>query len=330
MRILFFSDFHFHNWNYGAGIRDGYNTRLLSQVEVFKEIDASAIENNVDVMVFAGDMFHTHSRVDAAVLQQVSNAFRCRRWDGGNTHIMVGNHDMATKSGLIHSLEPFKFEFNVVDQPYVNRWAAMFPYTESQEQLEAWLKDVPDERVVVLHQGVGGVPVNSGFVLPNETLTPELVSRFRHTFTGHYHDHKHVNDKLTIIGAPQQHNWGDKGQKRGWLIYNDQTGEIKHFESNAPKFVEIEGMSTEGVSGNFVRIKNPQGNPEIIRDFLRESGALSVEFELPDTDKLDHFGLEYHNFQLEDVVKKYSTLNKLSKHEIEVGKQIRAGTYEAP
>ncbi|GAG32042.1 unnamed protein product, partial [marine sediment metagenome] len=117
-------------------------------------------------------------------------------------------------------------------------------------------------------------------------LTLDMIpDHVKHVFAGHYHTHTEVNDKFTIVGAAMQHNWGDAGKPRGWLVYDTDTNEVEFIESNHPKFVRISfsegllrGFSEGLVRGNFVRIENPIGDISPCREkLMKEYGARTVE-----------------------------------------------------
>ena len=135
-----------------------------------------------------------------------------------------------------------------------------------------------------MHQGISGVELNSkGFTL-DELLSPDMIPpNVLHAFCGHYHSFKRVNDQITIPGSPMQLNWGDKNESRGWLdvTVDGVNIDIKHIGSKAPKFIEIDtisSVSVEDISHNFLRVTSDTTNQDVTRQSLLEWGAESVEF----------------------------------------------------
>ena len=87
------------------------------------------------------------------------------------------------------------------------------------------------------------------------------------------------------------------------------------------------GDYKEKIEGNFIRVLNPQRTD--LNDYFKKRGALSVEYELPESIRgSNDLGYEYHNFQLDEVIKKYEEAHELTDHEKEIGRQIREGTYD--
>jgi DNA repair exonuclease SbcCD nuclease subunit len=338
MKFLVFSDTHLHNWQYGANYSNGWNSRLRAQAYVLGQMVDYCFNNHIEDVFFCGDLFHTHGKVDAACLQVASTLFSKLDSFGIRSVTLVGNHDIADKAGVINSLAWLRgYKFNIlVDEPYIYPGKFKFvalSYTENKETLQKFLSDVPPDHFVFMHQGVSGVPVGSDFVIPNEILTPDMIpSHVKHAFTGHYHTHKKVSDKLTIVGAPMQHTWADCGEDRGWLVVDSETGEYERVLSKAPRFVKTGPFEiNEGIEGNYIRVEYfvEPSDQEDSRKRLLQKGALSVEFsysnpEAPRIRSIQSDG----DFNLNTVIDKFQKTRGLDAKAIKIGEQLRQGTYE--
>ena len=73
MRVLIFSDLHLHNWPYGSTLVDGMNSRLKAQADVLDVIADASVD--ADHVVFCGDLFHTHGKMDASVMRVAYEGF---------------------------------------------------------------------------------------------------------------------------------------------------------------------------------------------------------------------------------------------------------------
>lgn len=331
MKILIFSDIHLHNWQYGATITNGMNSRLGYQEDVLNQIAMVAVKG-IDMLVFCGDLFHVHGRIDASVLKVASDFFNVITDLNIPVFVLVGNHDLALKDRSIHSLSWIK-DAHIINhatrKKYNDHEFAFMPYTESQEELERFLMGTSSESIVFLHQGVSGVPMGSGFVIPNEILTPQMVDRFRRVFTGHYHNHRRVSRNLTVIGATMQHTWADVGERRGWLIYDTEENKVRLYESDHPKFIEVkykENISDIPIKDNFVKVHGAPSDD--CRDLYCD--AISVELVKEEKETVDLGKFKNKNFRINETLQKYAEQNKLTERQIEVGKQIREGRYETP
>lgn len=338
MRCIVFSDLHLNLWRYGARIVDGRNTRLVDQQNVLSQMTAYAKTNGIKHVFFCGDFFHTHGRVETEVLRAGYESLESLR-SVVDLVFVVGNHDQATKSGDIHSMDLLRQYGPVVDTQMSFHIDGLdvhaHPYTEDEASLIRFFKNCSPYSVALVHQGVHDVPLNSkGFTL-NELLRPAMVPPSVTCFAGHYHDPLKVSDNLIIPGAPLQFNWSDKGGRRGWLDVTLGEGEIKmlHVESVAPQFVEVQadvlGEKDCNVGGNFVRVIASLAQPaEEIRKRATDMGALSVEVVTPtdpETTKVDDAGFDTVDKLFDEYVKTKS----LDEDTVKIGREIMDGSYVA-
>lgn len=347
MRILIFSDIHLHNWPYGSTLVDGMNSRLKAQADALNQIALASEE--ADHVVFCGDLFHTHGKIDAAVLKVAWEGFS-RIAEQSNTYIdvLVGNHDTSDKSMKVHDLhwmKAFNFAaspgqgniFRIIDRPIHNwkdapTWEDNFsflPYTEDKAVIEKFFSECGE--VCFMHQGVSEVPMGSGFLI-DEILTTDMIpSHVKHVFTGHYHQHNKVADNLTVVGSTMQHNWSDEGDPRGYVWYDTETGGIELRPLDAPMFETLHLNYTsaridehENVAGNFIRVTgHDTKNQEDIRKELTEAGALSVEF-VQETVDVKRLGTPStpDGFHLPSLVAEYEKQQEVDDERSKVGKEI--------
>ena len=124
MKILIFSDLHLHQWNYGATIVDGMNSRLKDQAKVMRQIANYINDNPMDACVFGGDLVHVHGKIDAAVLKVAYEGLEMisqHLKSPSDMYVLVGNHDTADKSMKVHSLHWVEaLGINCVDTPWHN------------------------------------------------------------------------------------------------------------------------------------------------------------------------------------------------------------------
>lgn len=105
MKILHFADLHIGVENYGKlNPETGLNARLEDFLNALDTIVVTAIEEQVDLVLFAGDAFkineptNTHQRVFAERIWKLSQS-------GIPTFLLIGNHDQTNKYGESHALD---------------------------------------------------------------------------------------------------------------------------------------------------------------------------------------------------------------------------------
>ena len=338
MRILVFSDLHLHNWPYGSTLLDGMNSRLLDGYNVMGQIAEYINDHPVDACVFGGDLFHTHGKIDSAVLKVAYEGLSrisqhlANPWD---MYVLVGNHDTSDKSMKVHNLHWVEaLGINVVDKPYYDYELSLLPYTEDKAVMQKFFKKAAEsvDTTCFMHQGISEVPMGSGFLI-NEIFTLDMIpDEIKHVYTGHYHEHTRVADNATIIGNTMPISWSDEGSTKGFLIVDTETGMIEQIETDAPRFVTydmINALRPERkrpvlIDGNFIRVTSYEDKfKDDIREELTEAGAGSVEFvaEKMDVKRLQtpSTGDEFH---LPSLVADYIKEQDVSEERSKVGKEI--------
>ncbi len=217
MRLVVFSDVHLHHWRHVS---------VSNQVLALYQVLDYCTENRIETLLFCGDFFHTHGKLHADLVSHFHYWLRTVQERGLRLITIAGNHDFADRSGAINGLGAINLLskgtlLSGPDTPAVEVDGVPFygiTYQDDASDLLWRLETVPTDAIVLLHQGVSGVELNSkGFTL-NEALTPAMIpSRILHAFSGHYHTTNYVSHNLTIPGALIQHTWQDAPDVRGFL-----------------------------------------------------------------------------------------------------------------
>lgn len=351
--FVVFSDLHLHQWQYGSTIVHGRNSRLVQQTKVVQSLHKYCLERDINEVVFCGDLFHT-STITAEVSKAAYEAFYPFYRDGFRMWFIVGNHDQVSRTGGTHALDWFRYTGTVIDtndgsdgvrlSGVAGRECLFVPYLDSREELEERLAHF-QSGFIFLHQGVGGVEVNSkGFTL-NEILTPDLIpSHCSMAFTGHYHSRRAVTSNLIIPGSTCQLNWGDEGEDRGWLevrMDGDSVKEVEFINSEASKFITINENQiaandpTLNLSGNFIRVMS-QGNysPEELQEFVLNNGAASVEIKravsTQVTSKFTAKSLPSFNEMVINYATRKEDEGVINAYDKEVGEALLREAYQIP
>lgn len=291
---LIFSDLHLHNWTYGSTVlENGINSRLQDQINVFNVLDNACKKYNISQVVFCGDLFHTPGKLDSDVVFAATVGFhKIANTTGNKPILLVGNHDFKSKDGVRNSPAFLFNTCNVVlpgmvySQDFDNDIRAGFiSFTDIPSRFNELLHQAIEQRpdFLFLHQGVKNVSVGSGFEIPNEILSSDMIPSTTLAFTGHYHRHTKVTPNLVIVGSPMQFTWGDTGDHRGYILLDENSGDWEHHPIlSTPRFEKVNNYDPVKINGNFIKME-VSSNDEIpeARTKLRELKARSVEFVLP-------------------------------------------------
>lgn len=249
-KFIVLSDIHLNLWAYGDA-----EDRLDDQIDAIDHTLQRAVEENVDAVLWTGDIFHTQGQVHTEVLRRLYGVLRTYQDELRDITIFLpGNHDMVYRNNSqAHALD-FLSAFGHL--PYLGggTWGAFylknmppiwaFPYTDVEEDLRRWLALFTnrDGDLLLMHQGVRGVEFQSkGFVLDEGLAADMIPPSVFHAFVGHCHSMRRVSSNMTVPGALQQHNFGDAGDPRGYLIaeYSDSGLTFQQVKVGSTVFVDV-------------------------------------------------------------------------------------------
>ncbi len=332
-KSLIFSDLHLNSWSYGSHITDnGFNSRLWQQWLAIEEMINDAEDQGCKFAYFCGDLTHTHGQVQTQVQVIATRLFKELRNRGIKIRAIPGNHDMYDRRGTIHSLS------FLADEEISGSWVdedqrvLALPYTTDEGVLKRFLSKAAgggESTLLLLHQGVSGLALASGFVL-DERLTPDMIPDNCRAFAGHYHQHAAVRPNLTVVGCLTPLNWSDIDASKGWLIWDRSTGDLEQkIQTASPEFVTHAGSDMSYV-GMFVRYTEPVHYSEqhAIREALIKEGALSVDFP---TMKIEN---TTDNIREGEGITAKHLADEFAKQVVgrrgDVGREVRAANYQIP
>ena len=338
-KCLIFSDLHLHPFSYGSHITDdGLNSRLAAQAKAADEMIEDAVNEGVTHAYFCGDLFHSHGNIPTQALMVAADMFTKIRNQGIAIRAIPGNHDQYDRQGRIHGLQFLPESERIghwVDQ---GQQVLSLPYTTDDDVLNRFLGEAAvagESTLLMLHQGVSGIPLSSGYVL-DERLTSDMIPDNCRAFTGHYHFHRAVTPKLTVVGNLTPLGWGDIDQPKGWVIWDRNTGALEQkFQTASPNFITwnqevAKWADANYLNRNFVRYTDPihYGEQPEIRERLLKEGALTVEFPSMKVEHEDDNIRGGENITAEHLAEEFD--KKTDGRRAEVGKEIRESTYAVP
>jgi len=281
MRWIVFSDLHIHA-HPDFDIQVGHSSsRLLDCLKVLDKVKEYYDREKCDGVIFTGDMFHTPRAVETSIYEP---AFKRLEQLTESVNIFVGiagNHDKSetSKGGPSHSsVYPVGRLSNshiVVKETESIRLKQTtihcLPYTKDAEEYTECVKRLKgrvkrDRHNIILTHCSLKEAVNG----PNEIRLKDAwsIKDLRNTadyiFCGHHHHPQRLNSRCLVVGSPIQHNMLDRGDRRGLVVYDDSTGEVKRiwlkfssfflYEITDPsQLPDISGFWTDKENG-YVRI----------------------------------------------------------------------------
>lgn len=272
--VVLFADLHCHPYKPYADIDDtGMNSRVKDAVACLEQITRYCEKNKPDLVLFAGDMFHTRGKLSVQAYNAVHNVLEEL---GQHTKLVMihGNHDQVDRGGADNSLEGLR---HVCTVPLYTGWHRVgannriydifcIPYSVDDSAVRTLIRDRPvahrkiaDTALLLGHVGIQGAKLGADFVFPSPydlTLDDLNLPEFDAAFLGHYHMHQQLAPNCWYIGAPMHHTWGDKGQRRGFMTYDVNTKMASHIELEFPQFVEIPTGQFNAPVGSYVKMQD--------------------------------------------------------------------------
>lgn len=203
-------------------------------------------ENTIDIIVFLGDILHTHERLHTVPFNIANNLFE-QISKLKPLYVLVGNHDYINNSQFLttnHWMNCFKNKNNIfiIDDVtlcnYNNLNIIMCPYVPDGRFTEALnsLKlsnnfNWKNADLVLAHQLFDGAKMGA-IITDNvekwDENSPYLVS-------GHIHDKQKIQNNLYYTGSSMQHAFGESHDKTICIVKIDTSIHLQEFDLNLPK-----------------------------------------------------------------------------------------------
>ena len=269
----------------------GLEEREQDIYDSFNQAIDISIKDNVDFVIFAGDIFHTPNPSGTAILQ-MANALKRLKENSIDSFFILGEHDMSRMRAtpvpyVYNNLQFSKYVGNGKPVYHKDVMIAGFDkirkneleqFEEKFRELDTLAKQHNGHKIIVLHQGI--IEINQ---FAGELNSSDLPKNFTYYAMGHLHD-KSVK-QFDQLGGP--------------LAYPGST-----------EMTSSEGIK-ETEKGFFeVDISSQEAKPNWIKLDTRPQFSTKIEAEDLDT-------------SISEVLEKISSLNKKPVIEIKIiGKDI--------
>lgn len=312
MRIAAFADLHAHLYKeFDVRTELTGSSRLDKQVSTIKYIRDHCVIEGINLVLFAGDLFHARGGVNTKVKNAIYDEIKAFSKADITIVIIAGNHDQYDNSDVpqnsLHELKQLKGVYvydtvckhpiyvphpgikvqkpgdiiELVCAPYSKNVQLVKDYIASVEK-----RDIP--QILLFHLGVDGGFVGKGSypmadAFDVEDLRPDV---FKYVIGGHFHrsqtlgGHPHV----MYLGAPIQHSFSDEGEDKGFYIFGmEKDCDIEFVPIPNPKFITVDGVPDK-FSADDLRLAVSQG--DYIRFLVTEEELILWEDIIP-------LGLQY-------------------------------------
>ena len=266
LHVLVLTDLHLHEWPlYATRTEEGKHARLMDGISILRQASAYMKEHSIQRGWFLGDINHIHDKMLYSVQSEFTQWFRRERELQHKWVFFVGNHDRDTITGEHHCLESYHGPMEVVATPKLitqdGFQIACFPWI-MDGKLD--LPSIGKADIGLFHHDFANV-LYRGRAIGRSGSTKVCEEYYPLSLCGHYHDRIKVSKKFLYLGAPMQHDIGDRGKKRGMyhlVLRRDQPPEITFIPTQYPRFVRViasKPIDEAKFTGNFVQIIDDNG-----------------------------------------------------------------------
>lgn len=232
------------------GIGNSFNSRILDQIKLLYWVLEKALEENVDTIVFTGDIFHS-SRPNYRIVNLFLKYLQeCEAYNI-DIHIIAGNHDMErtgniyrsvldiiTSAGLQHvyvykNINTLQLsDIGITFLPFRDRGFLECKTNNDaikklQDILPFELNSIPEEKDKIL---IGHLAIEGSIYLgdeydniSNELMLPKkMFHGYDYVWMGHVHKPQVMQKKPYIahIGSLDISDFGEENQKKHLVIFN--------------------------------------------------------------------------------------------------------------
>jgi len=258
LKILCFADLHIGTKLHGfLDSETGLNTRELDALNLIDNIIDYALDNNIKIITFAGDMYKNN--LPTTTLQTKVNEKIKRGVDSGLTILLLdGNHDISKMETAHSALKNFDiFDINGIVH---TRFHKEFIYEENEEKIKFvflptyhtkeeienivnnTVYDVPV--IFIFHGTLSGANLNEYLITSKECYIDSTIFHkegILSVICGHLHKYQIINmDPLIFYtGSTQRIDFNEEDQEKGFVVFDTENLQYDFIELNSQKFFTL-------------------------------------------------------------------------------------------
>lgn len=298
MKIIITADWHF-----------GYPGRLNDLKNAFRYMIKYCIEQEIKVIILAGDLAHNRESLTHDVSNTISELFDEINRNGIHLISMVGNHDMFYRHRWeINAIKPFSKQIYYIDTisnfELDGRKFWVVPFIEHEPFYMKVINDVNKlvnkDDILITHIGIASAKMNTCFLIQNWSVVSFENTKFSRIYAGHFHNHQKVGSKSWYCGSPIPFRFDEGLVEHGFIVYdtiNNDHEFIDLFEImpdniKPPDFITIKAKDIDQIINTSTndRIKvelDVDDDPKELKEKFTNSGISKVTFVKPKEEKIN-------------------------------------------
>lgn len=234
---LIFSDIHLDQYKAFATLTEsGLNSRLATQISVFRDVKRVAKKNSVSRIFFLGDLFNSLTPTISKIVYNVG-FYMCKLLaDNAALYLVVGNHDIyegihlftpfesIPNTKVIFTTETIKADGKLID---IVPWNSDFPSNSKSDYCFG-------------HFGITGAVGNSGVIPVDTGVTNDMLSGYKIVLAGHYHVRQMLGNGIFHVGSVMANSFQDSVEDKGVWLLDPSKDHLSFVPIKSPKFITLE------------------------------------------------------------------------------------------
>jgi len=268
VKIAHLADLHLGYRAYHRVTSRGVNQREADVAEAFRRAVAKVVHAQPDLVLVAGDIFHTVRPSNTAIAE----AFRqfsvlSERLPHTPVVIIAGNHDSPRSAdtgnilSLFREIETVRVvyeECRPVPLPEIETTVLCMPHVSLAVDHETVMEPDPGAKhnVLLLHGEIvdkNGEPrYRSEFGGAQVPETAVKANRWTYVALGHHHEAESLARNAWYAGAIERTSafiWQEKRPK-GFLLHDTETGHTEHVDVETRELVDLPKIEAKGMTGD--------------------------------------------------------------------------------
>lgn len=244
-KILVVGDIHL-----GLGYPNNSDKWFKVTQEYFEEfllpLAKKQLDKN-DIIVLLGDLFDNRNVVPINILNYAQSLLE-RLSSICNVHLIIGNHDLYTKSSNdVNTVKLYKYIPNVfvyeeaTKIDFMGKSILMLPWVDKRKEQVEILKKYSGCDYLFCHSDLNGARMHLNSVAHKnpDKIDVEAFSGYKTVMSGHIHIHQ-VNKNFIFVGSIHEMDRNDINNQKGIFLI-DAIEDEKEFIPNliSPKFKKI-------------------------------------------------------------------------------------------
>lgn len=233
MKLLCFADTHIGVKAHGKlDPTTGFNTREIQSLNTLEEVCDYAINNNIEVVIFAGDMYK-NSMPSPSLQDEVNKRIKKVADAGINFLILDGNHDVSKMENFVSPLKGFKtfsiknvYHTRFHNEIIIDGYRFVFlPTYHTKEEIEKIVEQTNYDLPVIFigHMSIKDALLNDWTVADKEVYIDLEIfnkSNVAAVVLGHLHKYQILNSNPLVFytGSTQRIDFNEERQPKGFVV----------------------------------------------------------------------------------------------------------------